>query len=105
MKMEANYSSEIFLDIKVTKMINHAGENLRNYCPENVKSYKVLSFFFRILKKMAVIFYRDKFTSLIFLKSSGYGQVESSCECGYGNSGSIKCWETIKRLYNWWPLE
>jgi hypothetical protein len=20
-------------------------------------------------------------------------------------SGSIKCWETIKWLHNWWPLE
>jgi hypothetical protein len=32
-------------------------------------------------------------------------QVESSCECGYEPSGSIKCWETIKWLHNWWPLE
>jgi hypothetical protein len=31
--------------------------------------------------------------------------VESSCECGYEPSGSIKCWETIKWLHNWWPLE
>jgi hypothetical protein len=37
--------------------------------------------------------------------SSGYGQVESSCECGYEPLGSIKCWETIKWLQNWWPLE
>jgi hypothetical protein len=29
----------------------------------------------------------------------------SSCECGYEPSGSIKCWETIKWLHNWWPLE
>jgi hypothetical protein len=26
-------------------------------------------------------------------------------ECGYEPSGSIKCWETIKWLHNWWPLE
>jgi hypothetical protein len=25
--------------------------------------------------------------------------VESSCECGYEPSGSIKCWETIKLLH------
>jgi hypothetical protein len=31
--------------------------------------------------------------------------VESSCECGYEPSGSIKYWETIKWLHNWWPLE
>jgi hypothetical protein len=30
---------------------------------------------------------------------------ESSCECGYEPSGSIKCWQTIKWLHNWWPLE
>jgi hypothetical protein len=30
---------------------------------------------------------------------------ESSCECGTELSGSIKCWETIKWLHNWWPLE
>jgi hypothetical protein len=28
-----------------------------------------------------------------------------ACECGYEPSGSIKCWETIKWLHNWWPLE
>jgi hypothetical protein len=27
------------------------------------------------------------------------------CECGYEPSGSIKCWETIKWLHNWWPPE
>jgi hypothetical protein len=32
-------------------------------------------------------------------------QVESSCECGYEPSGSIKCWETIKWLHNLWPLK
>jgi hypothetical protein len=37
--------------------------------------------------------------------SSGKGQVESCCECGYEPSGSIKCWETIKWLLNGWPLE
>jgi hypothetical protein len=30
--------------------------------------------------------------------------VESSCECGNEPSGSIKCWETIEWLHNWWPL-
>jgi hypothetical protein len=24
---------------------------------------------------------------------------------GYELSGSIKCWETIKWVHNWWPLE
>jgi hypothetical protein len=37
--------------------------------------------------------------------SSGWEQVESSCECGYEPSGSIKCWKTIKWLHNCWPLE
>jgi hypothetical protein len=32
-------------------------------------------------------------------------QVESSCEFGIEPSGSIKFWETIEWLYNWWPLE
>jgi hypothetical protein len=27
--------------------------------------------------------------------------VESSCECGYEPSGSMKCWETIEWLHNW----
>jgi hypothetical protein len=27
--------------------------------------------------------------------------VESSCECGYEPSGSIKCWETIECPNNW----
>jgi hypothetical protein len=31
--------------------------------------------------------------------------VESSCELGNEPSGSIKCWETIERLHNLWPLE
>jgi hypothetical protein len=31
--------------------------------------------------------------------------VESSCEFGDKPSGSIKYWETIKWLHNWWPLE
>jgi hypothetical protein len=31
--------------------------------------------------------------------------MEGSCECGYEPLGSIKCWETIKWLHNWWPLE
>jgi hypothetical protein len=29
----------------------------------------------------------------------------SSCGCGYEPSGSIKCWETIKWLHDWWPLK
>jgi hypothetical protein len=36
---------------------------------------------------------------------SGKGQLESCCECGNESSGSIKCWETIEWLHNWWPLE
>jgi hypothetical protein len=31
--------------------------------------------------------------------------VESSCECGYEPCCSIKCWETVKSLHNWWSLE
>jgi hypothetical protein len=30
--------------------------------------------------------------------------MESSCECGNGPSGSIKCWETVECQHNWWPL-
>jgi hypothetical protein len=30
---------------------------------------------------------------------------KSSCECGYEPSSTIKCWETIKWLHNWWPLK
>jgi hypothetical protein len=37
--------------------------------------------------------------------SSGYGEVESVCECCNEPSGSIKCSETIEWLHNWWPLE
>jgi hypothetical protein len=33
--------------------------------------------------------------------SSGFGEVESSCECGHEPSGSIKCWDTINWLHNW----
>jgi hypothetical protein len=39
------------------------------------------------------------------LADSGQGQVESSCEHGNEPSGSMKCWESIEWLYNWWPLE
>jgi hypothetical protein len=36
----------------------------------------------------------------------GLAQVRDSfCESGNENSSSIKCWETIKWLDNWWPLE
>jgi hypothetical protein len=31
--------------------------------------------------------------------------VEGSCECGNELSCSMKCWETLEWLYNWWPLE
>jgi hypothetical protein len=31
--------------------------------------------------------------------------VESSCEFDEESSGSIKFWETIEWLHNWWPLE
>jgi hypothetical protein len=31
--------------------------------------------------------------------------VESSCEFGIEPSGSMKCWETIERPNNLWPLE
>jgi hypothetical protein len=30
--------------------------------------------------------------------------VESSCECSNEPSGSIKFWETIEWLHNWWAL-
>jgi hypothetical protein len=30
--------------------------------------------------------------------------VESSCEFGNEPLGSVKCWETIEWLHNWWPL-
>jgi hypothetical protein len=30
---------------------------------------------------------------------------DSSCERGNEPSGSIKCWETIEWLHNFWPLE
>jgi hypothetical protein len=33
------------------------------------------------------------------------GRWRSSCECGNVHSGSIKCWETVKWLHNWWPLK
>jgi hypothetical protein len=36
---------------------------------------------------------------------SGWEQVESSCGFGIEPSGSIKCWETVEWLQNWWPLE
>jgi hypothetical protein len=36
---------------------------------------------------------------------SEYGQMENFCECGNELSGPIKCWETIERPNNWWPLE
>jgi hypothetical protein len=33
------------------------------------------------------------------------GPVEGSCEHGIEPSGSIKCWEVLERLHNWWLLE
>jgi hypothetical protein len=36
---------------------------------------------------------------------SGYGQVESSCECGNEPSGSTNCCESIEWLHNLWPVE
>jgi hypothetical protein len=40
----------------------------------------------------------------------GWGDVDwiglaQDRECGYEPSGSLKCWEAIKWLHNWWPLE
>jgi hypothetical protein len=35
---------------------------------------------------------------------SGYEQKERSRECGNEPIGSIKFWETIQWLHNWWPL-
>jgi hypothetical protein len=32
----------------------------------------------------------------VMWSNSGQGQVESSCECDYEPSGSVKCWETIE---------
>jgi hypothetical protein len=50
--------------------------------------------------------FRDRFGRCgLDWPSSGKGQLESSCERGYEPSGSIKCWETIKWLHNWWSLE
>jgi hypothetical protein len=44
----------------------------------------------------------DKWRALV--SNSGYEQVESSYDCGNEPSSSIKCWETVKRLHNWWPF-
>jgi hypothetical protein len=32
-------------------------------------------------------------------------QVANSCKCSNELSGSIKFWETLKWLHNWWPLD
>jgi hypothetical protein len=37
--------------------------------------------------------------------ASEQGQVERSCECGNEPLGSIKCWECIGWMHNWWPLK
>jgi hypothetical protein len=31
--------------------------------------------------------------------------VEGSCEHGIEPSGSIKCWEVLEGLHNWWLLK
>jgi hypothetical protein len=31
--------------------------------------------------------------------------VEGSCEHGNEHSGSMKCWEVLEWLHNWWPFE
>jgi hypothetical protein len=36
---------------------------------------------------------------------SWQGQVESSWECGNCPLVSIRCWETVEWLHNWWPPE
>jgi hypothetical protein len=36
---------------------------------------------------------------------SGRGQVEGSCECSNELSGSIKCWEVLEWMHNWWFLK
>jgi hypothetical protein len=36
---------------------------------------------------------------------AGEESVESTCECGNENEGSVLCWETIELLYSWLPLE
>jgi hypothetical protein len=39
-------------------------------------------------------------------RPSLYPQPEDAPCCGgKGPSGSIKCWETIEWIHNWWPLE
>jgi hypothetical protein len=32
-------------------------------------------------------------------------RLESSCVCGNEDFSTMKCWETIEWLYNWWHLE
>jgi hypothetical protein len=36
---------------------------------------------------------------------TGWEQVQSTCKLGNETSGSIKCWEVIEWLHNWWPLK
>jgi hypothetical protein len=31
--------------------------------------------------------------------------LEGTCEHGNESSGSIKCWEILEQLHNWWPLK
>jgi hypothetical protein len=38
----------------------------------------------------------------LYLSRSGNGQMAESCEYGDEPSGSIKCWEFLEWLSNWW---
>jgi hypothetical protein len=41
-------------------------------------------------------------TGLVWLSTGTIGEL---CECGKELCGSIKCWENIEWIHNWWPLE
>jgi hypothetical protein len=47
----------------------------------------------------------DKGCDLDWIGLAQDGQVESSCEYCNEPCGSIKCWEIVEWLHNWWPLE
>jgi hypothetical protein len=49
--------------------------------------------------------YDQKFCAVNEVYNLYFGGMESSCEHGNEPLGSIKCWETIKWLHRWWPLE
>jgi hypothetical protein len=36
---------------------------------------------------------------------SGVDWICLACKCGNETSGSLKCWEVLEWLHNWWPLE